>query len=194
MLSVKFDVCVINNCTNIQFKDTTGAYDPNYNTGGYGFPNLYPSDGYNRKITITDPSGIVYIVDLEYYDVFDSNDIAIYYNIPNASIGGPTLITDGQWKFVYSFNNFNNTITYTKTIYKYFYCNSEICVANMLADIEIDGCNCNDIDDKLDNYIRTSTFLQSLKYAATCGNLTSFTYIKKIIDKLCKNNNCKTCK
>ena len=36
--------------------------------------------------------------------------------------------------------------------------------------------------------------LQALKNAAECGDYTTFNSILKIITKLCKNNNCKTCK
>jgi len=59
---------------------------------------------------------------------------------------------------------------------------------------DVDTCDCCKETTDYKNYILAWTQLQSLKKAAACGDETNFTAIKKIIDKLCLNSGCKTCK
>ena len=189
-LQLKFSTCVINGCTQIRFTETTGFYSI-VNTGGYGAPNMEVSDATSATLAITNTSGTTYTIDLLATTLFPTIITSQYYDIPVADIGSPTSITDGEWLFVYTVSD--GVDTYTASKYQYFYCNSECCVTEMLAAIDL-SCDCCKETTDYKNYILAWTQLQSLKKAAACGDSTNFTAIKKIVDKLCKNSSCKTCK
>lgn len=190
-LQLKFDICVTNGCTQIRFSETTGYYS-SVNTTGWGSPNWLLADALTAKLDITTPSGTTYTINLLTTTLFPSNVVGTLYDIPSSSIGGITSIVDGQWIFKYYVTN-KDDVEVSTTIYKYFYCNSECCVTEMLANLDL-SCDCCKDSDSYKNYTLAWTELQSLKKAAACGDSTNFTTIKKIVDKLCKNNGCKTCK
>ena len=189
-LQLKFDLCVVNACTQLRFTETTGLYST-ANPGGWGPPNIDLNDAVTASLAIT-PYGstATYTIDLLATTLFPTYQTSFTYDIPLIEIGDPTSIADGEWLFTYTVTD--ATDTYTKSIYKYFYCNSECCVTNMLPDI--DTCDCCKETTDYKNYILAWTHLQSLKKAAACGDEANFTAIKKIIDKLCLNSGCKTCK
>lgn len=188
-LKLKYNICVNNTCTQLKFTEETGIYNATTNTTGYGTPNIDISDVLTAVLTITGPNGITYNIDLFATTLFPSNTSGIEYTLPLSGYGNPTNITDGQWYFNYIITT--GEATYNTEIYKYFYCNSECCVTNMLPTTEL--CDCCENKNNT-NYLTAWTFLQSLKDAAKCGDYANFTAIKKIVDKLCKNNDCKTCK
>lgn len=189
-LQLNFNTCVINSCSQIRFNETTLPYNIN-NLGGYGTPNPLDSSFTSAILEITNPNNISYTIDLFNTTLFPTYNSSLYYDIPLNSIGNPNTIIDGKWKFVYTISDGTNT--YTKTVYKLFYCNSECCVTKMQPTIEVD-CDCCNKTDSYSNYIKAWSFLQSLKNAAKCGDTTLFSSIKKIVDKLCLNSECKTCK
>lgn len=186
----KIDLCVINNCTQIKFSENTGFYNSK-NTGGYGSPNIDVSSITTAVLTIINPAGTIYTIDLFATTIFPSNILYTSYNIPLASIGNPTSIVDGKWIFTYAVSD--GSTTYTTSVFKYFYCNSKCCVTQMLANLDL-TCDCCKESLDYKNYILAWTQLQSLKKAAACGDSTNFITIKKIVDKLCLNSGCKTCK
>jgi hypothetical protein len=189
-LQLNFSICVINSCTQIRFQETTGFYST-ANTGGWGPPNIDLNDAVTATLAITPyNSTSTYTLNLLATTLFPTDNSSFTYDIPLSSIGNPSNIVDGKWLFVYTITDGTNT--YTKSIYKYFYCNSECCVTSMLPDI--DTCDCCKETSEYKNYILAWTQLQSLKKAAACGDSTNFAAIKKIVDKLCLNSGCKTCK
>ena len=188
-LQLKFNTCVINSCSQIRFNETTLSYTTS-NTGGYGTPNPLDSTFTSATLEITGPNTVTYTINLFATSLFPTYDSSQVYDIPLSGMGSPTSIVDGQWKFVYTISDGVNI--YTKTIYKLFYCNSECCVTKMQPTIETCDC-CNDTES-YSTYVKAWSFLQSLKNAAKCGDTTLFASIKKIVDKLCLNNGCKTCK
>lgn len=191
MLNLKFDLCVINNCTQIRFSENTGFYN-SVNTTGWGSPNQKLLDTVSATLAITNPGGTTYTLDLYATTIFPSSILYTTYDIPLASIGSPTSILDGEWKFVYTVID-DKANTATTTIYKYFYCNSECCVKQMLADLDL-SCDCCKDSKDYKNYELAWLQLESLKKAAACGDSTNFAAIKKIVDKLCLNSGCKTCR
>ena len=186
----KIDLCVINNCTQIRFSENTGFYNP-ANLTGWGTHNPSVSTMTSAILEITPPGGIKYTINAFATTIFPSDVYGTSYDIPLSLIGNPTSIIDGQWLFTYIVSDGKET--YTTSIYKYFYCNSECCVTQMLADLDL-SCDCCKNSDSYKNYILAWTQLQSLKKAAACGDSTNFITIKKIVDKLCLNSGCKTCK
>jgi len=192
MLSLNFNICVINGCTQLNFTETTGFYSA-ANTGGWGAPNIILSDAVTATLAITPyGSSTTYTIDLLATTLFPTDNSSFSYDIPLSDIGSLTTILDGKWTFVYTVSD--GTDTYTRTIYKYFYCNLECCVTNMLPKVDVNNCDCCVPTLEYKKYITAWTYLEALKKAAACGDETNFTAIKKIIDKLCLTNGCKTCK
>lgn len=188
-LNLQFDICVINGCTQLQFSENTGIYTLS-NTGGWDDPNIPTSFIVSATLLIKGPDNIEYTIDLK-AEGFPSIVKGTSYNIPLSSMGNPTTITDGQWYFVYTVVDDNDEV-YSTGIYKYFTCNTKCCITNMLAKVNTcDSCPQNDSEKE---YLKAKTMFDSLENAAECGDNTTFTSIKKIIDKLCLNSGCKTCK
>ncbi len=188
-LKLKYNICVNNTCTQLKFIEETGIYNTITNTTGYGAPNASIPSILTAVLTITGPNNTSYTIDLFATTLFPSTTNLIEYTIPLSQYGSPTNIIDGQWRFNYKITEISGN-SYNTEIYKYFFCNSECCVKNMLPDTKI--CDCCDNKENSD-YNTAWTFLQSLKSAARCGDYNNFTNIKKIVDKLCKNSKCKTC-
>ena len=187
---LNFEICQANGCKDLIFSETTGKYNDVYNTGGYGPPNETFDTAQSATLTITNPSGVITSIDLV-PEGFPTDDIVA----DGYTISSSTVLPDGMYTFVYTvvYDYRGVIITYTKSISKLFYCNAECCVNQMLSNLNL-TCDCCETDENIKNYYKAWTFLQALKNAAQCGDVTSFTSILKIITKLCKNNNCKTCK
>lgn len=186
---LNFTICQTNSCKDIVFDETTGAYNSEFNPNGYGAPNIKLGDVITSVLTITSPGGTVYTINL-FTQGYPSEDLTLdgltIPLIPN------TALEDGKWTFVYTITTASNT--YFKTIYKLFTCQSECCVKQMLEDLDLEGCGCDCKSTSYDNYIKAWVFLQALKNAAKCGAVSTFEKLLKIVTKLCKNKDCKTCK
>ena len=194
MLILNFEICQSTDCKDLSFSETTGAYNATYNIGGYGTPNIELATVTKAVLTSTSPDGTIYTTNL-FTHGFPTDDLTddpyVITLIPN------TTLADGKWIFTYTITSVSAesvVTTYSKTITKLLYCNSECCVESMLANLKITDCDCCDKDLNYDEYILTWLMLESLKKAAKCGDITSFDKILKIINKLCKNKACKTCK
>lgn len=192
--------CLSNSCSELSVSETTGAYNALTNTDGWGTPNPETSDALTYVLTITDPDGVEYTIDL-FANGFPTTDSTIEYSIPLTSLGNRTSIEDGFWQFAWIVTGtygfpISSAFSYSGNSAYYFTCNTECCVAALLADITIeeDDCNCNDKQsEKVLNYLRAKAFLEALKNAAFCGKLTLFNNIKAAIDKICASTDCRTC-
>ncbi len=188
-LKLNFDICVINSCGQLRFNETTWSYSTS-NTGGYGSPNPTSVSASAASLVITNPSGTSYTVDLYSTGLYPTYNNTIYYDIPLSSIGNPSKIDDGEWTFVYSVTI--SGVTYTKEIHKYLYCNMQCCVDSMLPVVDL--CDCCSETIEYSNYNTDRIYLESLKAAAKCSDRDKFESLRKIVEKLCLINNCKTCK
>ena len=188
-LTLKYNLCVINGCTQLQFSENTGVYST-ANATGWGTPNVDTTSAVSATLLIKGPDAVEYTIDL-FAEDFPKNITGSSYNIPLASMGSPVTITDGQWYFVYTIVD-DNDDTYSTTVYKYFFCTSDCCVKNMLANINT--CDSCPKDNSESDYLKAKAMLDSLENAAECGDSANFAAIKKILDKLCLNSGCKTCK
>lgn len=219
-LALKFSICQASNCKDYTFKELTGTYSSLNNPSGYGTPNIDTTAVTKAKLTITNPLGIVTNIDLHAVG-FPVKDLTLsgylvtslntlidgeykfVYEItipatPTVTIpatpsmiipGDPSVFVPGTPEIIVPGTP---EMIYTKTIYEYFFCNSECCVTKMLPYVESCDCCKDNISQK--NYITTWSMLESLKKAAQCGDSTVFASILKIITKLCLNSACKTCK
>lgn len=196
-LEIDFDICISNSCKAMTFTELTGAFSAT-NATGWGAPNPITSTITTALLQITDPGNSIYTIDL-LAQGFPTSNSNLEYSIPFSSIGlGTGTVTDGQWKFLYYIVDTadpTSAVTYMAAHNFLFYCNSQCCVTNMLADIDADDCDCNiENTRRIDNYRKAKTFLASLIHAARCYQVTKFNNIKSIVDKLCQNSGCETCK
>lgn len=188
---VNFDVCLDKACDTFTLTELTGVYSST-NTGGWGAPNALTSDITVAILQVTSPGGSVYTINLlSPVSGFPSANPSFDYDLLPGDLGGMTNAADGHWQFFLYYRTAAGTV-YQKTKNYLFYCNSECCVQELLADIDI-SCDSCDNDDKIENYTKASAFLAGLKNAARCFQTSNFDSIQAILTKLCKNSTCKSC-
>jgi hypothetical protein len=127
-------------------------------------------------------------------------DSTVEYEINASSIGGRTYFEDGMWQFIWTVSGTVSNpdpvpFEATGNSASYFTCNSECCVSELLAKIDMTNVQCcnNKSTEYVEDYLKANVLLQGLKNAAFCGNITMFNNIKKVLDKICKKTDCKTC-
>jgi hypothetical protein len=189
-LVLKFQACVQAACTELLIKELTGLYKTTTNPGGYGTPNPDPEEAESAILVITSPSDQEYTINL-FDNGFPTSDTTFEYIIPMSELGNRTEIEDGQWIFVYTVVIDNVEYKVTKSYI--FTCNSECCVSQLKAELPSEDCNCDDVTVKQMDYFKAWGFLEALKYAAFCGNITEYDKILNILNKLCSKTSCKTC-
>jgi len=190
---IDFDVCLDNACDTLTLTETTGAYSVS-NLNGWGAPNEITSNITVALLQVTSPSGVVSTINLlSPTSGLPSSNPSLDYTILNADLGNITNVEDGHWQFLLHYRTAGGTI-YQKVRNYLFYCNTECCVQSLLAEIEVEDCNCCNQDSKIDNYIKAKTFLEALKNAARCYQVSNFESIQTILDKICRNSGCTTCK
>lgn len=178
-LSLKASICIGNNCRSLYFHDETGIYNATLNAGGWGSPNLAIASVTAWSIKITLPDTASTVITISNPAGLPSSNTDIEYEIPMATLNSSyTYIPDGQYKIVYSVTD--GTTTYTKTLYKYFSCNLECCVAKLEAKVATaTDCSCD--DQTIRNALYARALLNSLKANAGCTNTT---YTQSLLDKL----------
>lgn len=186
-----FEICLDNACDTLTLTELTGAYSAT-NTTGWGAPNATTGSITTALLQVTSPSGVVSTINI-LSSGFPSSNPSFSYDIPNGSLNSITNVEDGHWTFFLYYTDGVNT--YQKVKNYLFYCNTECCVQELLADIEVTDCDCCKQDDlnKINNYIKAKTFLDSLKNAARCFQVANFTSIQAVLAKLCRNSSCKNC-
>jgi len=193
---LKFNACQTTGCSQLTFSDQTGAYNASYNPTGYFPPDVVGPTA--AVLEITGPDLVPYTIDLFATTYFPIADTNFTYVIPASEIGDRTNIEDGQWTFTYTVTYVLNTdeeVTVSTTKSYIFTCNSSCCVSKLKAKINVRECDSYRENNKNTmNFLKAEAFLESLKYAAFCNNLTEYNTIKNILDKLCTNTGCKTCR
>jgi len=181
-------LCLTANCSTLSFTETTGVYNATTNPYGYGGPNTVITNAVSGSLIITTPDLSTYTISIP-----PSNNPDLSTTIVLANVGGRTSVEDGFWNFTYTVID-NLTYPYSTSKGYYFYCQSECCVAKLLTKIDLDDCMCNKQNTKnLDDYTKARTLLQSLKNAASCLNSANYLKAKALLEKICRNSNCKTC-
>ena len=192
-LTPTINLCLRTGCSELIFKDTTGAYSLT-NTTGYGAPNPIIADFDTAVLTVIAPDETEYTVDV-FPESFPTTDTDQEYEIPLASLGNRTVIEDGYWQFVYTIHDNNTDTNYSATFAGIFTCNTRCCVEQLLLLIDENKFGLPDKQNnkRINDYLMAKAYLDSLTYYANCGNLDKFDNIKRVIDKLCANVNCTTC-
>jgi len=191
-LTPTINLCLRTGCSQLIFKDTTGAYSLT-NTTGYGAPNPEIADFDTATLTVIAPDDTEYVIDL-LAEGFPTVDTEEEYQIDLADLGNRTVIEDGYWQFVYTIIT-TGDVTYTAVFAGIFTCNTKCCVQRILLLIDENKFGLPDKQNntRINNYLMAKAYLDSLVYYANCGNLDKFNNIKRVIDKLCANINCTSC-
>jgi len=188
----KIKLCLASNCSTLTFRETTGVYNATTNTGGYGTPNIDTTNIVSAVLSVVDPNGVTYTIDLFATGDYPTTNTDLEYTIDLGDLNR-TSIEDGYWEFIYDLVD-DQDDEYSGNVSYYFYCNTECCVSKLLNLIELDECMCNEANnDRLETYTRAKALLQSLKNAAGCFDTTKFNKIKTVLQKICRNSDCKTC-
>jgi len=193
-LSLNFSVTQASDCKSIVFKDTTGIYNADTNTGGYGTPNSDETDITATSITVRDENNVSYTA-LTTYDI-DSGDYTVGDPYP-LTINSTDLsglsgeLNDGVWTITYKVYTGVSVLQDAVTKKFLLYCNASTCVSKMiLKECTNQGCLCDDI-------LVTANSLRTLIEAANVATgVGMYDCAEKNIARVlaeCKRTNCKDC-
>lgn len=183
-------ICISNNCKDLTFVETTGAYNSLSNTTGWGSPNEATSAATSATLSITDTEDIVTNIDLLATTLFPSSNINLQYDLSTTGLtDSEGQLPDGIYTFTYTV--VTATTTYTTSWRQAIYCQVKCCVMSMLVDLDFD-CDC--YKDEKDKIIDSFLMYKGLIYSSNRGNITKFNEQLAILEKLCLNSNCNNCK
>lgn len=189
-----FNICQTSDCKSFKFTETTGLYNVGSNPTGWESPNPAIASASSASLVITTPGGVSYTIDL-LTEGFPSSDPLIEFAITADMIGGASgaSIPDGIYTFVYTVVAVagDTPTTYTQTVRQGFYCQVTCCVYSMFKDIDHE-CDCMH-DAKL-KALDAFMLLIGLRASANCGNTSNFNTDLAVLQKLCLNSGCTTCK
>ena len=198
-LSLDFDVYPSCDNTKLIFKETTGSYNADTNSGGYesaSTTNPATSDATAASLVVTDPGGTEYTLNLLSLASFPVSDRSTY-DITMDLLGGGLgdVIPDGLYRFKYTVTTDSGdpagASNYTKSKDEIFYGVIQCCVFKQLADLDLE---CSDCDrKKKEDALMAFTLLQNLKYSAACGTVENFDVLLASINKLCNMKKCVGC-
>jgi len=178
------------NCDEILVCDTTGTYDANFNTTGWGSPNYAVGDIVTSEFIVVLADGTEYTLDATAL----STDAHGNYIIPITSIGfaANTCLTDAiytiEWEVSFGTEHASTSVQ------MFSYCNAQNIVFSLIADAadtidEECGCTNKGAEDSLLAW----TYYQALLYAGCCNDSTNFTKLLAVINRLDDDNNCDNC-
>jgi len=184
---IDFNIEQSDNAKEFRFTETTGAYDGNDNTGGWGTPNeALPANPTSVTLTVTPPDGTAVVLDLSAN--YPTVDRTIEEVIDSADLGSTSgaQLEDGAWTFLYTVNTGVNTYTNTQTILVSG--QARCCVYGMLCDAT--ACNCDGAS--LSRALEAYTYYRMLIACALCGNQTKFEETLEIVEAYCEDS-CSCC-
>lgn len=192
-VTLKIDICPSGDCKSLNFTETTGIYNANYNPTGWGSPNDVLDPDWEATLTVTDPDGVESIINMTDYGFPNYNTNFTFPVSASLLTNNNTgVYADGIYTFTYNAFLLRDDISYTTTTSLYVYCDIQCCVYKMLAEIDNPGCDCETA--AMEAAIKAYNLLQGLKYAASCGLTDSFNEIYDVLSRLCNNSGCRTCK
>jgi len=186
----KINVCLKSNCTELLIQDTTGAYDPTTNPGGFGAPNIALGSVTSALLTITLPDSTSVTFDILSIlnsppTIVDGRFTIDTYDMGDFSSSGK--FPDGIYEFEYLIDGLYSY--HSKT---YFFCQTMCCVDKMFAKVAENACGCNCDLDKL---IKKALFAEAILLSASKSGFScaQFDKTQKLIDmakRYCDFNDC----
>lgn len=185
-LDPKIFIDIINNCNKVDVWESTGVYDVTNNPGGWGTPNINPSDVTTSYVKVYDYTGVTLLqtitlketpIDL-YPAVVNSNTFKIATN------NTWTQATDGVFKIIYTITDSLSNVYNSSGQYELMICNLEYCMDKLIAKL-VDICD----EEKLKRYKETLDQLEILKYgiktAFASGDFATATSLISDANTLC---------
>jgi hypothetical protein len=190
-VSLKFALVPSQNALSFFFVETTGAYNPVNNTGGWGTPNEDISAATDATLTITksDDTTVSFGAADNFFPLFPNTNSAPF-EITNVMLGlsADEQITD--W-IAYITYNVNAVSPYVTSMYLPVLSQSECCVAGLSTRVTVENdCNCDNA--ALAVYSDAYDLLQTIKYALTdtCQSPAKATEILSRLSDICNSSNC----
>jgi len=156
----------------------TGCYDKDCNPGGWGSPNLEPTDIEEATVEVFPPeseTGI--IIDVR---VALPNKDGLGFEILAEELG-LTEITSGVWKFVYRLNSETNDFSQAFSISRYFDDVIACCVDSKMVNA------CSDLlSEENKKRLEMELLLDNARWAACKGDLKGAQTIANHINLQCK--------
>ena len=193
MLTPSIKLSYSNICSKINICETTGIYST-ANNGGWGSPNINPSDVVSSYIKIYDYSGVELLQTI----VIKNNFVD---NYPSSITGTMSIMTDVDWsqsdgcyKVVYEVNTLTDKYLNSDN-YVLFDCNIGNCIDNLVCKIS-DSCD----DTKKKRMYDLLEQLEIIQYAMCCAmsggvysKIASLSEDAKIICDTITNCPCNNC-
>jgi len=193
-VELNFNICISSDCSTLEFTETTGEYSAT-NTGGWETPNEATTDAESAILEITSENNVVTTINLfSNTPIYPTINKDQKYIIEPSDLGYTTSkFPDGIYSFKYTVARTTATaFSYYTVVRKIFFCQTKCCVQSLFADIDDFECECN--ATKLDLALKADALLTGLKYAANCGQESTFTNIMTTINNICdQTGNCSDC-
>jgi hypothetical protein len=192
-LKISLDTC---DCNSLTFNELTNYYSVS-NPTGWGTPNDLISSAISAILVVTTPTEAPFTFNV-LLSSFPTNNTLVGYNIPYTSLTMSSGLIDGIYSATYTVvtsvtsGDVTTVTTYTTTNQFLITCNLECCIQSMLLDIDDFTCDCN--KDKKDKYLTALALFNSIEHSKECGDINEANEDIIIANKLCKNQNCLTCK
>ena len=188
-LELKLNVCFADNCSILNIKDATGAYDLTTNPTGWGFPNLALAGIDQAFISVTPPNGNVSTT----YDITTTVQSATIvdglfdlYSYTNSSFTSGSLV-DGM--YIISYNVTGGGESYTTSINVFSTCKADCCIEKMKAKFCEYMCGC-DWEIYWANYKKAEALLYAAKSAFACAKNDQAKDLLDQVNKICSMQNC----
>jgi hypothetical protein len=186
-MELDFNACQTSDCGGLEITDTTGLYSSG-NAGGYGNPNFAISDAIDARIYVTDPSGVISIVNV-FPTLPDSAGTSTYTILPSDL--GLGSLADGIYVLRYQvdFNNISSqTVQYEVTKTLLLSCNIKCCIDQLVAKIPTSDCDCE--DQALKTALMANGLYMALLKAGGCGNTSAVTNLLETLQRICDSTDC----
>ena len=159
--------------------DETGSYDKSCNPGGWGAPNLEPSDVETVTLEVYKPESTT-ATSIDVTTAFPNKD-GIGFEILASDLG-LTEITSGVWKFVYTTSSPSCAFTDTFTIQVLLDDVIACCVDKLLVDTNA----ANLLSESNTKKVEMEILLNNARWAAEKEDFTGAQKIAKHLNLQCK--------
>jgi hypothetical protein len=200
-LDLSLSLCSTNGCSDLRVYETTGLYNAQDATGGYGTVNPEASACSVTRFKITMPDGTIF--DTNAGDTFaniwltPSDNVDSYFVIPGSEIGySIDSVPDGIYELYYEIIDntvppVTGTASYSCTNVFLITCTVECCLKTKLLTIKTSDCGCYDQD--IDKMLIAQNVLKAAKYEAECGHRTEALNMLTFVQDYCASVDCREC-
>lgn len=182
----KIFLSLLNTSTKVDVFENTGVYDVTNNPGGWGTPNINPSDVVTSYVKIYDYTGVTLLQTI----VLKENTVDLYPAVINtnsfkiASNHTWSQGFDGVYKIIYTITDSSSNVYNSTGQYELCICNLENCMDNLISKLT---AICD--KQKLTRYKDTIDQLEILKYGIetsfACGDFATTTKLITDANTLC---------